>query len=93
MTSDHLRADQRTGAEVFFGTYGSWGLGMGVDVQRDEIFRVPGQFGWDGGFGTSTRIDPRERMIGILFSQRMVDSPAMPKLYQDFWTLAYGAME
>jgi len=32
-------------------------------------------------------------MIGILFAQRMMDSPELPKVFSDFWTLAYAAME
>jgi len=32
-------------------------------------------------------------MIGILFTQCMMDSPGPPKLFTDFRTLAYGAME
>jgi hypothetical protein len=32
-------------------------------------------------------------MIGILFTQRMMDSPEPAKAFTDFWTLAYGAME
>jgi len=32
-------------------------------------------------------------MIGILLTQRMMDSPEPPKVFTDFWTLAYGAME
>lgn len=31
--------------------------------------------------------------IGILFTQRMKDSPEPPRIFTDFWTLAYGAME
>ncbi len=53
MTSDQLTPEQRAGSEIFFGPYSSWGLGMAVDIQRNEIFRTPGRFGWDGGFGTS----------------------------------------
>jgi len=30
MTSDHLTPEQRVGAEIFFGTHSSWGLGMAV---------------------------------------------------------------
>ena len=37
--------------------------------------------------------DPAKGMIGILFTQRMMDSPVPPKVFTDFWTLAYGAME
>jgi hypothetical protein len=32
-------------------------------------------------------------MIGILFTQRMMDSPEPPKVFMDFWTLAYAAPE
>ena len=32
-------------------------------------------------------------MIGILFTPLLMDSPEAPKLYNDFWTLAYSAME
>ena len=93
MTSDQVTAEQRAGAEIFFGGYSSWGFGMAVDIQRKEIFHTPGRFGWDGGFGTSAYTDPAKGMIGILFTQRLVDSPEPPKVYTDFWTLAYGAME
>ena len=93
MTSDQLTPEQRAGSEIFFGAYRSWGFGMAVDIQRNEIFRTPGRFGWDGGLGTSAYTDPAEGMIGILFTQRMMDSPEPPKVFTDFWTLAYGAME
>jgi CubicO group peptidase (beta-lactamase class C family) len=93
MTSDHLTPEQRVGSEIFFGTHSSWGLGMGVDIGRNEIFHTPGRFGWAGGFGTIAYTDPTEGMIGILFTQLMVDSPESSKLFNDFWTLAYGAME
>jgi CubicO group peptidase (beta-lactamase class C family) len=93
MTSDQLRAEERAGSEIFFGTHSSWGLGMAVDIRRNEIYHPPGRFGWDGGFGTSAYTDPAEGMIGILFTQRMMDSPEQPKVFTDFWTLAYGAME
>jgi hypothetical protein len=32
-------------------------------------------------------------MIGILFTQRMTDLPEPPRVFTDFWTLAYEAME
>jgi len=93
MTADQLTPEQRTGAEIFFGGYGSWGLGMAVDIRRTEIYHTPGRFGWDGGFGTSAYTDPAEGMIGILLTQRLLDSPEPPRVFTDFWTLAYGAME
>jgi CubicO group peptidase (beta-lactamase class C family) len=93
MTSDQLTPDQRAGADLFFGAHSSWGLGMAVNTARKDIFHMPGRFGWTGGFGTTAYVDPANEMIGILFTQRMMDSPEPPKVFVDFWTLAYGAME
>ncbi|SOD02550.1 CubicO group peptidase, beta-lactamase class C family [bacterium JGI 053] len=93
MTSDQLTPGQRVGAELFFGTYSSWGFGMAVDIAREQVFHNPGRFGWTGGFGTTAYTDPAEGLIGILFTQRMMDSPEPPKVFTDFWTVAYGAME
>ena len=93
MTSDQLRPEQRAGAELFFHEHSSWGFGMAVDLRRKEIFHTPGRFGWTGGFGTTAYTDPVEGLIGILFTQRMMDSPEPAKVFTDFWTLAYAAVE
>jgi CubicO group peptidase (beta-lactamase class C family) len=93
MTSDQLTPEQRAGAEIFLGAYRSWGFGIGVDIQRDELFHTPGRFGWEGGLGTTAYTDPAEGMIGILFTQRLMGSPEPSKVFTDFWTTAYGAME
>ena len=93
MTSDQVTPEQRAGSEIFFGTYSSWGFGVAVDIHRQEIYHTPGRFGWTGGYGTTAYTDPAEGMIGILFTQRMMDSPEPPRVFTDFWTLAYGAIE
>lgn len=93
VTTDQLTSEQRTGNEIFFGGHSSWGLGLAVNIRPSEIFHTPGRFGWDGGFGTSAYIDPAKGVIGILFTQRLVDSPEPTKVSTDFWTLAYGAIE
>ena len=93
MTSDQLTPEQRAGSEIFFGCHSSWGFGLGVDIFRNDVFRTPGRFGWDGGLGTSAYVDPAEGMIGILMTQSLMHSPTPPKIFTDFWTLAYGAME
>ncbi len=93
MTSDQVTPEQRAESEMFFGSHSSWGLGVAVDIARTEIFHSPGRFGWTGGLGTTAYTDPSQGMIGILFTPRMMDSPEPPKVFVDFWTLAYGAME
>jgi CubicO group peptidase (beta-lactamase class C family) len=93
MTTDQLDPAQRSGAKIFFGDFSSWGLGFAVDIARREIYQNPGRYGWTGGFGTTAYNDPREGVIGILFTQRMMDSPTLPHAFTDFWTLAYAAIE
>jgi CubicO group peptidase (beta-lactamase class C family) len=93
MTSDQLTAPQRESAAVFFGDSMSWGLGMAVCIKRNGLCDTPGRFGWDGGYGTSAYSDPAEDMVGILLTQRMMDSPQPPAAYTDFWTMAYAAID
>jgi len=93
MMSDQLTAEQKQGADLFFGHGASWGMGGAVITQRTDIFTTPGRFGWDGGYGTSAHLDPAENMIGILMTQRMMDSPVPPKVFRDFWTSAYQAID
>lgn len=92
MTQDHLTPEQRADAPIFFGEHSSWGLGFAVDVARREIYHTPGRYGWTGGFGTTAYIDPQEGLIGILFTQRMMDSPEPPRAFTDFWTVAYSEL-
>lgn len=92
MTADHLSPEQRVGSDIFFGTHSSWGLGVAVDIGRNEIFHSPGRFGWTGGFGTTAYTDPANALIGILFTQRLMESPQPPKVFTNFWTLVYGAL-
>ncbi len=89
MTRDQLTPAQRSGAELFFGTHGSWGYGLGVDIRAGKLWQVPGRYGWDGGFGLSAYTDPSNRLIGILMTQRMMDSPQPPAVFEDFWAAAY----
>jgi CubicO group peptidase (beta-lactamase class C family) len=93
MTRDQLISSQKKGAEIFFGSHSSWGFAMGVNIRQDEPWMAPGRFGWDGGFGTSAYSDPKNDFIGILLTQRLVDSPEPTAVSQDFWKLAYRSLE
>ena len=90
MTTDQLTPEQREA--IFFDGNSSWGFGMGVLTRRDDLASVPGRFGWTGGLGTSAYSDPREDLIGILMTQRLMDSPEPPAVFSDFWTTAYQAI-
>jgi len=93
MTSDQLTPEQRAEARLFFGDNSSWGFGMSVGIWRDDLWAVPGRFGWTGGLGTSAFADPQEGLFGVLMTQRMMDSPVPPRVMSDFWTLAYQTIE
>ncbi|MDD5334707.1 MAG: serine hydrolase [Rhodoferax sp.] len=93
MTRDQLTPEQRRGAQIFFGNHSSWGFGMAVNIHPEQPWTVPGRFGWDGGFGTSAYSDPTHDFVGILLTQRLMDSPEPPAVFKDFWTHAYRSLE
>ncbi|HEX4382033.1 MAG TPA: serine hydrolase domain-containing protein [Myxococcales bacterium] len=92
MTRDQLTPAQRTGAEIFFGSHCSWGFGMAVDIKAENPWNVPGRFGWDGGYGTSAYSDPKNDFVGILLTQRCMDSPEPPAVLNAFWREAYQSL-
>jgi CubicO group peptidase (beta-lactamase class C family) len=94
MTTDQLTAAQKAVSSLpllpgFFETHG-WGFGISMITRRDDIASVPGRYGWDGSLGTSWFSDPKEDLVGILFTQRVISSL---DLYRDFWILAYQAID
>jgi CubicO group peptidase (beta-lactamase class C family) len=93
MTTDQLTPEQKAENRIFFGENRGWGFGLSVFTHRDNLASVPGRFGWDGGQGTSGYADPAENLIGILMTQRMMESPQSPAVFRDFWTSAYAAIE
>jgi CubicO group peptidase (beta-lactamase class C family) len=93
MTVDQLMPEQKQGADIFFGRHSSWGYGMAVNIHRENPWNVPGRFGWDGGFGTSAYSDPKNDFIGILMTQRLMDSSDPPSVFDDFWTHAYRSLD
>ncbi|WP_431676990.1 serine hydrolase domain-containing protein [Kitasatospora sp. KL5] len=74
------------------GQHGGWGLGMAVRTYRGDYAPV-GQFGWDGGSGTSTYADPENGLTGILLTQVGMSVPNAAHLIQDFWTTVYQAVD
>ncbi len=91
MTTNQLTPQQQQGpnAVMFFNNNSGWGLGMAVALRRNQPWLNPGRVGWDGGYGTSAYTDSQAALIGVLMTQRPMDSPAPPPTYTDFWTAAY----
>ncbi|WP_189240658.1 serine hydrolase domain-containing protein [Planomonospora parontospora] len=74
------------------GQHGGWGMGMAVRTYRADYAPV-GQFGWDGGSGTTTYADPDNRLVGILLTQVGMSVPDPARLIHDFWTTLYQALD
>ncbi|MDH6707399.1 CubicO group peptidase (beta-lactamase class C family) [Kitasatospora sp. MAA19] len=74
------------------GQHGGWGFGMAVRTYRGDYAPV-GQFGWDGGSGTSTYADPDNQLTGILLTQVGMSVPNAARLIHDFWTTLYQAID
>jgi CubicO group peptidase (beta-lactamase class C family) len=92
MTTNHITAAQRGLAAPFLDAGHGWGYGMAASVPGDVEARVPVGFGWEGGTGTTWRTDPATGLTGILFTQRSMESPVAPELYDDFWASARSAL-
>ena len=95
MTTDQITPDQKALSVFFPGFWDShgWGFGVSIVTRRDDLAATPGRYGWDGGYGTSWYVDPKEELIGILMTQRVWDASGAPVVLLDFWTSAYGAID
>jgi CubicO group peptidase (beta-lactamase class C family) len=96
MTKDQITLEQKAVSPFFpdFWNERGWGLGLSIVVSpRGDLASVPGRFGWDGAFGTSWHVDPREELIGVFMTQRRPDVLGIPAFIQDFWTSAYQLIE
>jgi len=74
------------------GQHGGWGFGMAVRTYRGDYAPI-GQFGWDGGSGTSSYADPANQLVGILLTQVGASTPDAIHLMHDFWTTVYQALD
>lgn len=93
MTTDQITPEQKASSPFFPGFWETrgWGLGLSVFTRRGDVAAVPGRFGWDGGYGTSGYVDPREELIGIVMTQSL--TALFGQLIPDFWTSVYQAID
>jgi CubicO group peptidase (beta-lactamase class C family) len=89
MTTNRLTPQQ---CEEAFGGVDGWGYGVGVGLRRDDLWRSPGRYGWDGGLGTSWYTDPAEDLVAILLTQRG-EYPTANPVWLDFWTAVYASLD
>ncbi|MGP4016897.1 serine hydrolase domain-containing protein [Saccharopolyspora sp. 5N708] len=93
MTTDQLTEEQKIDAQLILGTDAGWGFGHGVVTRRTDLSTTPGQFGWNGGLGTTAFADPTEDLVAILLTQRAMMSAAPPKIFHDFRTTTFQALD
>ncbi|MFJ6760465.1 serine hydrolase domain-containing protein [Streptomyces sp. NPDC091273] len=102
MTTNRLTPDQTAALQTWArsvvhlshgqGQTGGWGFGMTVRTYRGDYAPI-GQFGWDGGAGTTTYADPHNQLVGILLTQTGMSTPDSAHAMQDFWTTLYQAID
>ncbi|WP_049562175.1 serine hydrolase domain-containing protein [Nonomuraea sp. SBT364] len=102
MTTNRLTPGQLAAREAMYrnlvhlssgqGLHGGWGFGMAVRTHRGDYAPI-GQFGWDGGTGTSVYADRDNRLTGVLLTQTGMSTPDVMRLIHDFWTTLYQAID
>jgi CubicO group peptidase (beta-lactamase class C family) len=95
MTADHLTPAQKAISGLTPGDFDhrGWGFGVGVVTMRDDYSGSVGTYGWDGGFGTVWRNDPKENLTTLIFTNRAWEAPIPPNWCRDFWTAASCAID
>ncbi len=84
LTTDQVRAANKTPDSFFPGFWDGMGWGFGVAVHVEGLQR--GRYGWSGGLGTDFFVDP-DGAIGILMTQVEIGEETMA-LLDDFQALA-----
>ncbi|MBN6038319.1 serine hydrolase [Amycolatopsis sp. 195334CR] len=97
MTTNRLRPAQQEARDAMYRaigqeSHGGWGFGMAVRTRRTDHAPV-GQFGWDGGTGTTAYADPANQLTGILLTQVGMSNSDSLNAIRDFWTTLYQTLE
>lgn len=87
MTRDQTTTEQKHLGDAFLDGRG-WGYCCAVDLGGPHA----GAFGWDGGLGTSWRVDPARDLVVIVLTQRMFESAQTPQAHRDLHAAAYAAV-
>jgi CubicO group peptidase (beta-lactamase class C family) len=91
MTGDSLTPGQRQGVQELMGQGVTWGMGVGLDLERVRPWMRPGRFWWNGGSGTTACVDPGNDLAAVLMTQRMMASPTGD--FDDFWRAVYTGLD
>lgn len=94
MTSDQLGSAIARGPLYFPGPGYGFGLGVRVRIVAGEATSLGsvGDYAWDGVYGTTFFVDPKERLIAIWMMQRP-NLPADVYFWRRMRSLVYSAIE
>jgi CubicO group peptidase (beta-lactamase class C family) len=86
MTRDQLNEDQKSHGGLYprFFEGRSWGYGMAVEDG--------GAYGWDGGLGTTWRVDRSADLVVIVLTQTLFAAPMPPAVHGEIQAAAYAAV-
>jgi CubicO group peptidase (beta-lactamase class C family) len=93
MTTDHITPEQKAASPFSAGFWDRRGWGYALSIVHKPVPGDARGFGWGGRYGTNCAWDPKSGLIGILLSQRLMDSLEVPQMNGDFWRLAYETLE
>jgi CubicO group peptidase (beta-lactamase class C family) len=51
-----------------------------------------GSYGWDGGFGSTWRVDPRRGLVTIVLTQRMWETSEPPAVHRELLEASRAAL-
>jgi CubicO group peptidase (beta-lactamase class C family) len=94
MITDQITPAQKIASPFYPGFWDTrgWGFGLAMTTAPDNISKVPGRYGWDGGYGTTYIADPHEDLVVILLTQRVAQGPDDFAINQETVKLAYQAI-
>jgi CubicO group peptidase (beta-lactamase class C family) len=91
MMHNHLTAKQREGGRFILDPDRSWCDGIAVQIATSPEGVPVGDFGWNGGSGTSWCVDPATERTVIVLTQTKFTSPDPPSIHKDVWRSVFSA--
>ncbi|GAA1337551.1 serine hydrolase domain-containing protein [Actinocatenispora thailandica] len=95
LTTDHLTPAQKAVSGFWPGYFDNrgWGFGMSVVTRRTHLGPSVGSYGWSGFYGTAWYNDPAEDLTAIVVLQRAHLGDQRLRMWNDFWTTVYQAID
>lgn len=87
MMIDQITPQHREMGGFFLDGQG-WGFGGTVDTAMLNPWNVPGRYGWVGGTGTATYVDPLHDTVSVILTQVELGEPDSTRTLEAFWTAA-----